>query len=159
MLEQQLGQRIVRRELLQHVLVGRGLPGRGLLDHRQLHAIEQDLAKLLRRAQIERLTRNLMGLLLQCEDPFAEFTTLRREQRAIEQYTFALHAKQHFARRHLDPGIHEVELRIGGNPWLEHVMQLQRDIRIFGRVLGRTVDRDLLEADLARALPRRRRRR
>ncbi len=43
-LEQHLRQRIVGGELLEHVLVGGWLAGRGLLLHRQLHPLIQYFA-------------------------------------------------------------------------------------------------------------------
>ena len=77
MLEQDFRQRIVGGELLQHVLVGRRLPGRRLLHHRQLHLVEQDLAQLLRRPEVERLAGELIRLLLEREHALAELAALR----------------------------------------------------------------------------------
>ena len=71
MLEQELRQRIVGGELLQYLLIGRRLPGGGLLDHREFHALEQDFAELTRRSKIERTRRQLERLLLEREDSLA----------------------------------------------------------------------------------------
>ena len=45
-----------------------------------------------------------------------------------------------------------VQLDVGGEARVEHAMQLHGDVRFLGRVFGRAVDRDLLEADLGRSL-------
>jgi NADH:ubiquinone oxidoreductase subunit 5 (subunit L)/multisubunit Na+/H+ antiporter MnhA subunit len=63
-LEQQPGQRVVERQLLEHVLVGRGLALGRLLLHRQALLLEQDLLDLLGRIEVERLARRLVGVLL-----------------------------------------------------------------------------------------------
>ena len=152
MLEQDLRQRIVGRELLQHFLVGRRLSGRGLLHHRQVHPLEQDFAQLLRRAEVERLPGELVRLLLQRHHPLAQFAALLREQLRVDQDAVALHAEQHFAHRHLDLRVDVVELRVRGNRRMERAMQAQRDVGVLGRVFGRAVDGHLLEGDALGAL-------
>ncbi len=112
MLEQDLRQRIVGREFLQHLLVGRRLPGRGLLHDRQAHLLEQDLAQLLGRAQVERLPGQLVRLLLQRDDALAQLAALAREQRGVDQDAVALHAEQHLAHGHLELRVDVVELRV-----------------------------------------------
>jgi hypothetical protein len=151
-LEQHLGQRMVRRELLQHLLVGGGLPGRGLPRDRELHALEQDLAELLGRAQVERAAGELVGLLLEREHALAERPALAAQQIRVDQHAVALHPEQDLAHRHLELAVDARELRVGRDLRVERVVQAQRDVGILGRVLGRAVDVDLVEADLARAL-------
>ena len=94
-LEQDLRQRIVGGELLQHFLVGGRRAGRRLLQHGQLHPLEQDLADLLRRAEVERLPGELVRLLLERHHALAELAALRAEQRRVDQHAVALHAEQH----------------------------------------------------------------
>ena len=115
MLEQQLRQRVIGGELLQHFFVGRRLAGRGFPHHGQLHPVEQDLAKLARRSQIERAAGEPKRLLLQREHPLAEHAALRGEKYRIEQHAVALHAEEHFARRQLDTFIDMRELGVGGD--------------------------------------------
>ena len=112
-LEQDLRQRIVGGELGQHVLVGRRLSGRGLAQRRQLHLVEQDLAQLLRRGEVERLPGELIRLLLEREHLLAELAALRGEQRRVDHHAVALHPEQDLAHRHLDRRVDVLELRLG----------------------------------------------
>src|SRR5207253_9288736 len=54
------------------------------------------------RAEIERLAGLPIRLLLENHQPLAKRPALRREHGCIDQHTFTLHAKQHFASRHFD---------------------------------------------------------
>ncbi len=146
------GSGIVGGELGQHVLVRRRLARCRLAHRRQLHLVEQDLAQLLRRREVEGLPGELIGLVLQRHDLGAELAALRREQRRVEHHAFALHLEQHFAHGHLDRRVDVVELGIGGDPRIQELVQLQRDVGILGRVGSRVVDAHLIEADLLRAL-------
>jgi hypothetical protein len=76
-LEQLARQRVVGGELLQHVLVGRRRAARGLAADRQAELAEQDLADLLRAAEVERLARELVGLLLERRHALGELVALR----------------------------------------------------------------------------------
>ncbi len=152
MFEQDLGQWIVGRQLLQHFLVGGRLSGRGLLDHRQVHPLEQDFSQLLRRSEVERLPRELVRLLLQRHHPLAQFAALLREQVRVDEDAVAFHAEQHFAHRHLDLRVDVVELRVRGNRRMERAMQAQRHVGVLGGVFRRAVDGHLLERNALGAL-------
>ena len=77
--------------------------------------VEQDLAELLRRAEVERLAGELVGLLLEREHALAELAALLREHAGVDQHAVALHAEQDLAHRHLDLAIDAVELRVRGD--------------------------------------------
>ena len=60
--------------------------------------------------------------------------------------------EQHLAHRHLDRLVDARELLVGGDLRIQRLVQLQRDVGVLGRVLGRALDVHLLEADPLRAL-------
>ena len=60
-------QLVLRRQLLEHVLVRR-VAGLRLLQHRQLQLLEQDLLELLRRGDQEALARERMDALLELRE-------------------------------------------------------------------------------------------
>ena len=151
MLEQKLRQRVVGRELLQHLLVGRRLAGGGLLEHRQLHALEKNLAQLSWRPEVEGAAGELEGLLLERQHPRAELLAVRREQLRIDQHAVALHAEEHLPRGQLDLLVDLQQLRVGGKARIEIAVKLQRYVGFLRRVLRRAFHGHLLEADLARA--------
>ena len=101
-LEQLARQRVVGGELLQHVLVGRRRAARGLAADRQAELAEQDLADLLRAAEVERLAGDVVGLLLERGHALGELLALRREQRRVDQDAGALDPAEHGRGRHLD---------------------------------------------------------
>src|SRR3954464_10385610 len=114
---------MVERELGQRILVGRGLPRRRFLLHGQLLALEQDLLDLLRRAEIEWLSRRLESLLLEREDLFAELLALRVELRAVDEYAVSLDAEEHRHQRQFDLVVDEGELLVAGDARMQHVVQ------------------------------------
>jgi hypothetical protein len=152
MLEQQLRQRVILGELLQHFFVGGRRAARRLLHDRQLQLLEEDLADLLRRAEIEFAAGQLVRLPFELDEPRRDLVALRVQQRVVDQHAGALHLAQHQRHRHLDLAIHALEARFACDLRIEHVMQLQRDVGVFGRVRGGLVERHLVEADLLRAL-------
>src|SRR5205814_8717856 len=103
---------------------------------RQLQTVEEYLCQLSRRCEVERLTRSLERLLFQRQHPLAEDTALRHEDLAIDQDALAFHPEEHLASRQFDPGIDEIELGVRNDLGVKHAMQAQRDVRIFGGVLG-----------------------
>ena len=96
---EQLGrQRVVGGQLLQHVFVGGRRAARRLLEHRQPQLAEQDLADLLRAAEVERLPGQRMRLAFERDHALGQLLALTREQRGVDQHAVALDARQH-ARR------------------------------------------------------------
>jgi hypothetical protein len=74
--EQQLGQRIIERQLGQHFFVGRRAAGGGFFLDRQAELGEQDVAELLRRGQVEGLAGQVMGLRFEGHDLLAHLVAL-----------------------------------------------------------------------------------
>ena len=106
MFEQHLRQRIIFRELLQHFFIGGRRAARRLLHDRQLQLLEEDLADLLRRTEIEFAAREFVSLRLQVDETLRDLVALRVEPRAIDQHAVALHLAQHARGRHFDVAIH-----------------------------------------------------
>jgi hypothetical protein len=77
MLEQQLRQRVILGELLQHFFVGGRRAARRLLHDRQLQLLEEDLADLLRRAEIEFAAGQLVRLPFELDEPRRDLVALR----------------------------------------------------------------------------------
>ena len=75
-----------------------------------------------------------------------------RQQRRIDQHARALHPEQDLAHRHFERCVDVQQPRLPRDARIEHVVQLQRDVGVLGRVRGRGIDVDLVEADLLRAL-------
>ncbi len=151
-LQQDLRQRVILGQLLQHFFVGRRRAGGGLLDHRQAEFDEEDLADLLRRTQVERAAGQLVSLLLEFEHALAQFVRLHAQQVAVDQHAVALDLVQHFHRRHLDVAVDVGEALVRFDVRQHRPVQAQRDVGILGRVLGGAAQFDLVEADLVDAL-------
>ena len=159
-LEQLAGQRVVGGELLQHVLVGRRRAARGLPADRQAELAEQDLADLLRAAEVERLAGDVEGLLLERGHALGELLALRREQGRVDQHAGALDprrapprsASRSGGRRRRGPASASM-------PRPERLVHVQRHVGVLARVVGGALDLDLRERDLARRPCRRRPRR
>ncbi len=151
-LEQHLRQREVLGQLLEHLLVGRRRAARRLLHHRQAELAEQDLADLLRAAEVERLPRRFLRPDLQFGDARAEFAALRAETLAVDQHPAALHLVEHLRGRQLDVlvDVPQRRLRLDARP--QRAVQLERHLGVLRRVLRRAVERDLVEAQLVGAL-------
>ena len=66
----------------------------------------------------------------------------------VDQHAGLLHAREHGHQRHLDLVEYLLQLRLGFELRPQRVMQAQRDIRIFGRILGSALHVDLREGDL-----------
>ena len=152
MLQDQLGQRVVERELRERVFVGGGLARGRLLLHRQAQAIEQDLLDLLGRAEVEGLARRRIRVLLLLQDLFSELVALRLELLLVEQHAVALHAEEHGEHRHLDFAIHKRELFVRLDSRVEQVVQRQHAIGLLCGVLRGAADLHRGEGNASDAL-------
>ena len=121
-LEQPGRQRIVGGELLQLGLVGRRRAGRRAPADRQAELAEQDLADLLRRAEVERLAGELVGLRFERQHALGELAALRRQQLGVDQHAGALDARQQAGDRHLDAPVDVAQLVVGLDARPQHLM-------------------------------------
>jgi hypothetical protein len=92
--QQDLRQRIVFGELLQHFFVGGRRAAGCLLDHRELQLLEEDLPDLLRRAEVEFAAGEQIGFRLQFDQASRDLSALHPQFLAIDQYAIALHLAQ-----------------------------------------------------------------
>ncbi len=152
MLEDELGQRVIERELLQHILIGAGLARGGLLEDGQLLAVEQDLADLLRAAKVEGLTRRRVGALFNRRHAASEFIGLGQQQRRVDPNADALHLEQHLRQWQLDVAVDAGKAGVALDLRRQMGMDLQGEIGVLSGVLGSRVQIDLIEANLRRAL-------
>ena len=134
----------LRRQLLQHV--GAGAPGAGLaaLAALQAHALEEDLAELLRRADVELLAGEGLDLVLQRRHALREVPRQPRERGAVDLDAMRLHRREHGDERALhglvDPGdAGERQARLQRHP------QPQDDLRLLAEDAGGLLGRELGE--------------
>ncbi len=104
--EQQLGQRVIEREFLQHFFVGGRRAARRFLFNRQAEFVEQDLLDLLGRIQVERLLCRNECLRLDGHQLLAQLVALSRQLGAVDEHAVALHLEQHLAHRQFDVAVH-----------------------------------------------------
>ena len=150
--EQYLGQRIIQRELLQHFFIGGRIAARGFFLHRQLQLVEQDFSQLLGRIEVERLSGSLVRTGFQRDEFFAQLAALNLQQRAIQQHAVALHHIQHMHAGHFDVAIDMLQAALRFDLRGERVVQLQRDVGIFGGITRGGIQIDLIETQLLRTL-------
>ena len=145
-------QRIALGQLLEHVLGGGGLPGACFLAHGQALLVEQDFLQLLGRIEVEGLAGRLVRLDFELGEALCDFAALLFQQPAVHEHAVVLHLEQHRHERLLDLLVDREQGRVLFERGMEDAVQLQRDVRVFGRVLGGPLDRHLVEGDLLRAL-------
>ena len=147
---QQLGrQRVVFGQLFQHLFVGAARAGGGLLDHRHAQLVEEDLAQLLGRAQVEGLAGDLVGLLLQRVDALAHFVALFGQGGRVDQHAIALDAVQRLAAGDFQL-VDEAQLVVGLQLGPQDPVHVQRLVAVFTGILGRLGHVDLGKRDLVR---------
>ena len=152
MLEDQLRQRVALREFLEHVLGRRGLAGGRLAHHRQLHLLEQDVAELLRRIEVERRAGFAVRLAQQFHEPLAELACsacAASAGRAARRVLPCAAAPAPAAAR--ISSYSACSAGLGRDLRPQHLVQAQRHVGVFGRILGGLVHRHLAEGDLLRA--------
>ncbi len=132
-------------QFLQHLDVGRPLARRRLLAARQLHLVEEDLAQLLRAADIERPADQGVGLGLDGVHARAEILAERAQDVRIDADAGQFHVRQdrnHAAfQRFIDRGH-----AFARQARLQDMPQTQRDVGVLGGVARRLFQTDELEA-------------
>ncbi len=139
-------------QLLQHRLGGRRRALGRLGDHRQALLLEEDLADLLGRAQVEPAPGLVVGRLLQLDACARPGPRSGGEQRGVDAHPVALHAREHRDQGHLDL---PVEIQQGGlrlQPRPQRLVQAQGHVRILGGIGAGLLQGDLVEGELLGAL-------
>ena len=146
------GQVVLDRELDENVLRRRRLALGGLAYDGQFELVEEDFLQLLRRAQVERATRELVCPGLQLRHGRGQFPALLREHLAIDQDAGLFHVEEHRHERLLDRGVDPAQGLDLGELCPQRLVQLQRDVRILGGIRRGRVQVDLVEGQLLRTL-------
>ena len=133
-------------EVVEHARGGRPGAGRGLLAAGQAHLAEQDVAELLRRAEVERRADDLEDLVLEPRHALREVAGEPREHVAVDRDAAPLHPRQHGNKRPLQRLVDGRHM-LGDEPGFQRQPQPQRHIRLLGGVFGGAVERSAGEAD------------
>ena len=132
------------RQIVEQVGARLPLARLGAAAARQLQAVEQELAQLPRRAQIELVAGQRVDLLLQPGDALGERGGEPRQDRPVDLHAGTLHLGEHRDQgplQRLVDGRHA----LGGEAGLQHHPQPQRHVGVLGGVLRRLVERHLAE--------------
>ena len=91
-LEDDFRQRIVQRQLFQHLFRGRRRAARGFLQRLNTLFFKQDGLQLLRRREVKLLTRDIIRLLLQFNQAFGYLLRMRMQHGRINLHPVTLYA-------------------------------------------------------------------
>ena len=147
MLQQQGGKRVLERQLLQNLL-GRALLAAGrLLQRRQFQLVEEHLAELRARVDVERAAGQRVDLGLDRRDPLGELARQLPEPLDVDLHSGRLHPRQHGDQGPLQLGIQRPE------PFVPHLGREDRldppgRVGVFAGVFGDPVDGDLVHPAL-----------
>ena len=127
---------------------GIGTPGAGLgfAAAGQAHLVEQDLAELLRRADIEILACKPANLVLEACNGLRERTREARQHSAVHFDSSALHIAKDRLQRALQRLVHCGDA-FGRKPGFQYGPEPQRRVRLFARIFGRAGHLDPVECD------------
>ncbi len=143
----------LRREVVEHLGVGCPRAVLVALAAGQLLLVEQDLAELLGRADVELAAGDLVDLDLQLAQPLLEVGRQHPERRRIDLDAGLLHRQQHRDQRPLDRLVQRHHV-FGGDARLELRPELQGHVGVLGGILHGALDRHLVEAHLLGARAR-----
>ena len=149
---QDLGrQRKIFGQLLQHLFIGAGRAGGGLLDHRQAELAKKNLADLLGTAQIEDLPGQRVGLGLEFHDALAQRMALRGQGGSVYAHAIAFNAVKRLAAVDFQCiDVRQASVSLHLRPQV--LVHAQGLVGVFAGVFGGFFNVDLIEADLAGAL-------
>ena len=94
MLQQERGERVLLGQLLEHVLRGAPIAAGSLLERRQLELLEEHLAELRARVDIERPAGQLVHVLLERRQPLGEIAGQLPQPPGVNLHPGALHPGQ-----------------------------------------------------------------
>lgn len=109
------------------------------------HLTEQNIAELLRRADGEGLAGQPIDLVLEGRGPLRQLAGEARENLPVDGDAALLHMREHGDQRPFEPFINARQT-LGGKPRLQDVPEAERDVGVLGRIGGRLVDVDEVEA-------------
>jgi hypothetical protein len=150
--EHQARQLVLLGDRLQRLFVGRGRAARGLHQRRQLQFLEQQLAQLLGRIQVDRPADHLVGAQLQRVHALRQRRALPAQLVHVDRHAVGLHAFEHRHQRHLDLAVHARQAGLRGQLRRQFAVQAQGDVGVLGGVGGGFLERHLREGNLLRAL-------
>ena len=134
------------RQLLERGGVGAPGPGLGAPPAGQAHLVEQDLAELLGRADIERLAGKLPDLVLEPRDGLGEGQRQGSERRLLDLHAMPLHLRQDRRQRPLQRLIDGGD-GFGREPGFEDHPEPEADIGFLARIFGGARHLDAIERD------------
>ncbi len=139
--------RVLERQLLQHLLGGALLTAGRLLQRGQFQLVEQHLAELRPRVDVERPARQREGLGLDRRDPLRELARQLLEPLDVDHHSRRLHPRQHGDQGPLQLGIQ------GPEPLVSHLGRQNRldppgRVGVLAGVFGHPIDGDLVHPAL-----------
>ena len=152
MLQNQFGQRVIQRQLLQYRLCGRWRPLRSFGAHGQTQLVKQDRLYLLGRRHVERLACHLMRLTFHLQHTRRQFTALLPEHRHIDFHAGTFHIGQHREQRALQVFKQRFEFFLFAQTRPEQLVQAQGHVGVFGCIRHCGFQRHLVEGQLFLAL-------
>ena len=138
------------RQLLQHIGAGGIGAGLALFARAEAELVEQHLAQLLGRADIEGTARELVDLALELGQALAEIIGEAAKLVGIGLDPRHLHGGHHRHQRPVD-GLIDRDQPFGEQPRLQAAVELQGHIGIFRRIVTGLLQRHPVEAGLALA--------
>src|SRR5688500_18487289 len=130
-------------ELLQYTRV-RGWAGRGALENGELELVEENLAKLKVRVDVELHSRDLVNLALNRLPLSLEACLQRPEPLEVDRHSLRFHPREYFDQRHLDL-VEETHEPVGFQLWREALSQLKGHVSVLAGVVARAVDGTIIE--------------
>ena len=152
--QDQARQFVLGGQFLEHVFCGRRLALGRLAQHRDLELLEQDLLQLFGRVEVELAAGGLVRQGRQVQQLARQLAALRAQQPRVDQHAAVFHGLQHGHQRLLEFFVQRAQRRFGLKARPQRLVQAQRHVGIFGRVLRGGVDGHLVKGDLLGALAR-----
>src|SRR5687768_13426038 len=131
------------RELLQYTRVS-GWAGRGALENGELELVEENLAELKVRVDVELHSRDLVNLALYRLSFGLEAFLQRPEPLEVDRHSLRFHAPEYFDQRHFDL-VEETHEPVGFQLWREALSQLKGHVSVLAGVVARAVNGTLIE--------------
>src|SRR5688572_24180293 len=138
-------------ELLKNARVGGG-PCGSALQNRQLQLVEENLAQLKIRVDVELHSCDLVDLALDGLSLHCESRLERAKPLEIDRHPLPLHPREHIDERHLDlakESSETIRLELRG----KMLAQLKGHVRFLARIVARAIDRAFIEGDGRLAAP------